>query len=144
MNITTTVVDIGYYALGLFVGAIISYALVKVEDWSKPIPIVTGLLGAAVSGTIMVFLEQIGGDTQAEALALYPIGLANALVWVFVHHTTGRVRPIYMTAVGTVTAIIMFLLILDPLRTELCQAFGWLCHSSAATAPEPVADALTN
>ena len=72
--------DIGYYALGIFVGAVISFALVKVQDWTNPIAIVTGLIGAAVSGSIMVMLAKIGNPPQGgDAIALYPVGLANAL-----------------------------------------------------------------
>ncbi|GAB5378585.1 MAG: hypothetical protein AcusKO_50470 [Acuticoccus sp.] len=116
----TNVSDIGYYALGIFVGAVISFALVKVDDWSKPLPIVTGLVGAAVSGVIMVLLEKIGGSGRnGDAIALYPVGLANALVWIFVHHSDGVHKRLYTRATMIVTVIIITLLLIDPVVGEL-------------------------
>lgn len=119
--------DIGYYALGIFVGAVISFALVKVQDWTNPIAIVTGLIGAAVSGSIMVMLAKIGNPPQGgDAIALYPVGLANALVWVFVHHSSGDSKKLYVRVTLIVTVFIIVLLIIDPLVGEIKDLFSFL------------------
>jgi hypothetical protein len=71
---------IGMCALGIFIGAVITYGLRKIEDWTKPGNVFSSVVGAAVAGGILGFIKYLGGDTHPEAVALYPIGLAYGML----------------------------------------------------------------
>jgi len=71
---------LGMCALGIFIGAVITYGLRKVSDWSKPGNVFSSVVGAAVAGGILAFIKYLGGDTHPEAVALYPVGLAYGML----------------------------------------------------------------
>jgi hypothetical protein len=71
---------LGMCSLGIFIGAVITYGLRKISDWSKPGNVFTSVVGAAVAGGILLFIKYLGGDTHPEAVALYPVGLAYGML----------------------------------------------------------------
>ena len=124
--------DIGFYCMGLFVGALVSFIVVKIDDWSKPIAILTGVIGAVFSGSLTIFLGNLQDIIQRpEAIILYPIGLANALVWVFAHNTQAPSddrrswRTVYLSVTMILTLLIIILLIEDPVQAVL-RDWGFL------------------
>lgn len=110
---------LGMCALGAFVGYVVTFGLVRITDWSKPLNVISGILSAVVGGSIFLFIERMGGDHSA--LALYPIGLAYGALctnmpWVAGQLTTPLQKAfaiLHVAAFGVATAF-LFLLFLSP------------------------------
>src|SRR5690349_8304907 len=67
--------SLGMVCLGAFIGWIAAYGLVSVTDWSKPVNVLTGVISAAVAGSVFTFIVFLGGNTMGQALYFYPVGL---------------------------------------------------------------------
>ncbi|HTV81022.1 MAG TPA: hypothetical protein VME18_00095 [Acidobacteriaceae bacterium] len=73
---------VGLLALGLFVGSVAVLGFKQAQnDFVKGGP---AILGAALSGVAMVFLERfLPKGTAADAVYMYPIGLLVAVPWFY-------------------------------------------------------------
>ncbi len=75
-------ISLGLFALGIYIGAIVSYVMLKSKDMTAAAA-ATGMIGAAMSGAPVVFADSFVPDAMQPALAMYPLGLAVALMSVF-------------------------------------------------------------
>lgn len=112
---------ISLYALGIFVGSIISYSIIQVKNWDKIISIVSGLLSAAVSGAIFIFIDgDLKSSDHSGSIYFYPIGLANSLVWVFTYFSKNdSYKPYFLIGVALVTAFALSLIFSPYVRSLL-------------------------
>ncbi|WP_143754716.1 hypothetical protein [Caballeronia concitans] len=72
---------LGLFALGGFVGSIVTYGLRFVQGYDIFAKSLTTILAAALSGTAVVFIDRFSGHTKA--LGAYCVGLIVALMWAY-------------------------------------------------------------
>lgn len=74
---------LGLFALGLFVGAVVSLAVKNTKDWTKLKSLFISFFGASFTGLVFVFVDYVGGRGLGSALFFYPVGLVVAHLWTF-------------------------------------------------------------
>lgn len=72
---------LGLLALGGFVGAVVTYGLKFIDGFGSFAQAVTIILAAALSGTVVLFLDRFAHKTSA--LGAYSVGLLVALMWAY-------------------------------------------------------------
>ncbi|MGA7814530.1 hypothetical protein [Caballeronia sp.] len=72
---------LGLFALGGFVGSIVTYGLRFVQGYDVFVRSITTILAAALSGTAIVFIDRFSAHTSA--LGAYCVGLVIALMWAY-------------------------------------------------------------
>lgn len=109
---------LGLLILGAFVGYIITYALKKVGDWTNPVATLTGILSAAVAGTLFAFMEKYA--SIGESIFYYPIGLGygalcNGLEWV-AQDDMSPLKWLHLAAFAAASVAIVALMFSESLR----------------------------
>ena len=72
---------LGLFALGAFVGAVVTYGLQFIKGYSDFTKGVVTILAAALSGSATAFLDRFSNHTKA--LGAYSVGLLIALMWAY-------------------------------------------------------------
>ena len=72
--------NLGYFALGAFVGTVTSHAIRFATDMTTSVNAIAVIIPAALGGTAMTFL-QFSGKAD-HGMASYSMGLLIALMWV--------------------------------------------------------------
>jgi uncharacterized membrane protein YeaQ/YmgE (transglycosylase-associated protein family) len=119
-----TMAAIGMITLGAFIGWVIAYVLYRITDWGQPVNVLSGVISAAVAGTVFAFIKYLDeqGASAAEAIYYYPVGLAygalvNGLGWVAgpvdpaLKTVTILLRLGHMLAVLLISVLILVLLV---------------------------------
>ena len=70
---------LGLTALGIFVGTVVTKGLGYIDGLGTAAKAATLILGAALSGTVIVFLDRFAKKTPA--LGAYALGLLLGLMW---------------------------------------------------------------
>lgn len=84
---------VGFLALGLFVGSIISISLLNIPSWNDWKGTMITIFGVAFSGTVFTFIEFLHQDEgPTEALYFYPVGLVLGLIWIIYSSASANIR----------------------------------------------------
>jgi hypothetical protein len=76
-------IAVGMFALGGFIGFVISFCLLRIQDWRKGAAILSGALSAAIAGGLFTFIKMLetqSGGPIGNNIFYYPIGLAYGVV----------------------------------------------------------------
>lgn len=112
---------VSFLSLGLFVGLVISFALLHITDWTNWAAVLSGAFSAAAAGAIFVFLElaDLGkSGSSNNAKYAYPMGLLLALLWVFIHYAHKH-KTMYFIGGSTATLIVLAILFVPSVRRRL-------------------------
>ena len=119
---------LGMFALGGFVGALVTFGLRFITGFPTFAKALTMILGAALSGTVLLFIERLD---SGRALGAYCVGLLIALMWAYarlaITHIKSTDRGLKVLGwahiVGVVLATLVALaLVLPPAFREMWSA----------------------
>jgi putative flippase GtrA len=115
---------IGMFALGGFVGFVITFCLLRVKDWSKVLAILSGAISAAVATSLFTFLERQSGGLIGASVFYYPLGLAygaitTRLEWLGTQGGDSWVRKGHAVAWGLFTVVMIALFLFPEFRARL-------------------------
>ncbi len=103
---------IGMFALGWFVGSVVTLGFTQAQnDFLKA---GTTILGAALSGVAIAFLDKINAVGNArDSIFLYPVGLLIAVPWFYMPQILARPEKLikWGGTVGTVVCTIAAVLL---------------------------------
>lgn len=120
---------LGLLALGVFVGTLLCIAVRKTTDWSDAVKVAVAIIGAALSGTVLIFIEDKMGVTSGDAIFMYPVGLAWSLLWLYADQAIENVRSdngnqrivgwLHVGAMALGTVLMLLLLLSEDARKRL-------------------------
>ncbi len=71
---------LGFFALGGFVGGIVTYGLHSIKGYANFEKAIIIILAAALNGPVVLFIDKIH---SGQALSTYCVGLLIALMWAY-------------------------------------------------------------
>jgi hypothetical protein len=103
----------GMFALGVFVGGIVTLGLKFTSSYDAFIKVMGAVLAATLSGVAVGFMDKYKGSAQPESFFMYPIGLLIALLWLYFPDVENQTNPLVkwggMVSIVIVTIIASFL-----------------------------------
>lgn len=82
----------GLFALGTFVGTIITMGIEKIDNWSNLQKILGVVFSAAFAGVILAFIRLSTGTNIEAVASYYPIGLFYGMLWFYARAAVAHVR----------------------------------------------------
>lgn len=123
---------LGLLCLGVFVGTLLCIAVRKTTDWSDAVKVVVAMLGAALSGTVLIAIKGWIGVSAGDEIFMYPVGLAWSLLWLYTDQAIENVRSpvVNQQIVGWLhvggmilgTVLVLLLLLSNDLRKRLPES----------------------
>ncbi len=120
---------LGLLMLGVFVGTLLCVAVRKTTNWSDSVKVVVALIGAALSGVVLIFIDKLPGIAAGEAVFMYPVGLAWSLLWLYADQAIENVKSadpnqklvgrLHLAGMGVGTALVLLLLLSESFRELL-------------------------
>lgn len=137
---------LGLLALGVFVGTLLCIAVRRTTDWSDAVKVAVAIIGAALSGTVLIFIEDEMRVTSGDAIFMYPVGLAWSLLWLYadqaienVRSDNGNQRIVGWLHVGAMVlgTVLMLLLLLSEDARESLPTNTPIPDSQPPSSPRP-------
>jgi hypothetical protein len=76
-------IAVGMFALGGFIGFVITFCLLRIQDWKKSSAILSGAISAAIAGGLFTFIKMLetqSGGPIGPGIFYYPLGLAYGVL----------------------------------------------------------------
>lgn len=116
---------LGLLVLGIFVGCVITLGIGKTNGEIDPGRFITVVIGAALSGAVLPFIDHLGGQALGDALFMYPIGLGYGMLCIYLEAASKNIRGgsktlgwLHVIAFA-ITTILLLLLLFVPQFREL-------------------------
>ncbi|MGE4070720.1 MAG: hypothetical protein AB7E72_06045 [Lysobacterales bacterium] len=104
---------LGLFALGGFVGALATYGLKFIKDFTVFTKALTIIVTSALSGSVILFLDRFAQATSA--LGAYSVGLLVALMWAYassaVEQLHSQDRTIKLLGIAHIAACVLVSLV---------------------------------
>ena len=120
---------VGMIFLGGFIGSVIGYAIRKIDDWSSLWKILGAIVATSITGSILEFIDFLGGETLGNARFFYPVGLILGFACLFAgdalkniqsSHKNARILGwLHILGLGILFFFIILILFSPPVRQLL-------------------------